>query len=110
MASTSLQYAQDWKRLARRLVDASARYLFITGLPTVLTAGDFVFGQDARSYGYATGYPSWCLNQRTFVETIEAMGVSLVRAYAVGHLLDIQQAPEQVRYMGFLFRVARACP
>jgi putative methyltransferase (TIGR04325 family) len=104
MASSSLQYAQDWRAVLGRLARATASYLFITSLPTVGAAHSFVFVQRPYKYGYNTEYVGWCFNRAELVDAARSAGQELVREVIVGHAPIIDGAPEQTQYYGFLFR------
>jgi putative methyltransferase (TIGR04325 family) len=103
MASTSLHYSEDWSGLLAGLANATHGYLYITGLPTVSRVPSFVFVQRPYSYGYETEYLGWCLNLEEFLKCAEAIGLTLVREFVVGHRPLICSAPEQNEYRGFLF-------
>jgi putative methyltransferase (TIGR04325 family) len=103
MASTSLQYVEDWQSLLSGLAKATKKYLYITGLPIVLNVPSFVFIQRPYSYGYNTEYLGWCLNKKEFLSCAERQGIKLIREFIVGDKPHIQFAPEQNEYRGFLF-------
>ncbi len=103
MASVSIHYTEDWRRLLVGLARATHGYLYITGLPTVLRAPSFVFVQRPYAYGYNTEYLGWCLNRKEFLACAEAAGMRLIREFIVGHRPSIHRAPEQNVYRGFLF-------
>jgi putative methyltransferase (TIGR04325 family) len=105
MASTSLQYEEDWCRLLARLARATAGLLYVTGLPVVEHAASFVFVQRPYPYGYDTEYLAWCLNRDEFLTEAVNTSLALVREFVVGYRPPISGAPEQNEYRGFLFRV-----
>jgi len=104
LASTSMQYTEEWKPLLKKLASATSDYLYIANLPTLQQASSFVFIQRPYQYGYNTEYLAWCLNRTEFLQTAERVGLILVREFIYGHQPFIQGAPEQNAYRGFLFR------
>jgi putative methyltransferase (TIGR04325 family) len=108
MASTSLQYEENWRELAGRLVRVARGWIYITGLPVVQTAKSFPFVQRAQGYGYNTEYVAWALNRTEFLAAMESSGASLRHEYALGYRPPIKAAPEQCEYRGFLFKINRS--
>ncbi|MFI5165056.1 MAG: hypothetical protein ACHQQS_00390 [Thermoanaerobaculales bacterium] len=104
MASTSLQYEEDWRALLARLGGATGEILYVTGLPVVVHAPSFMFVQRPHEFGYDTEYLAWCLNRDEFIAETEANGLRLMRELVVGHRPPIAGAAEQAEYRGFLFR------
>jgi len=104
LASTSLQYSEDWRTLAQNLTGASSAYLYIANLPTVKQAPSFVFVQRPYQYGYNTEYLAWCLNYAEFLHIMEQAGLHLLREFVYGHQPFIHHAPEQNIYRGYLFQ------
>lgn len=104
LASTSMQYTEEWKPLLKKLASVTSDYLYIANLPTVQQASSFVFIQRPYQYGYNTEYLAWCLNRTEFLQTAERAGLKLVREFISGHQPFIQGAPEQNVYRGYLFR------
>jgi len=104
LASSSLQYAKDWKDVLSDLAAASRGYLFITRTPLVETAESFVFVQRAYAFGYNTEYLAWCLNRYALLAETQKLGLTLVREFLVSEQPYIFRAPEQCIYRGFLFR------
>jgi putative methyltransferase (TIGR04325 family) len=107
LASSSLQYTEDWKGLIARLAPAADGYLYITRLPIVHSAPSFVVVQRPYAYGYATEYLGWFLNKGEFVDHVQSQGMELVREFLVQERPHVYGAPEQGRYHGFLFRPRR---
>lgn len=105
MASSSLHYSEDWLTVLQGLAKVCKAYLFITRLPTVLHAPDYVFIQRAYPFGYDTEYLGWCLNRTTFLNTASALGLRLVREFIIGERPPIVHAPEPCQYRGFLFQI-----
>jgi putative methyltransferase (TIGR04325 family) len=108
VASSSLQYTEDWQRLLERLAAATCGYLFLTRVPVVPTSRSFVVLQRVGSYGLGTAYLSWVFNQSELVGTAVGAGMELVREFVFGYRPPIRGAPEQDETRGFLFRVPTA--
>jgi putative methyltransferase (TIGR04325 family) len=104
LASTSMQYTEEWQPLLKRLAFVASGYLYIANLPIVQQASSFVFLQRPYQYGYNTEYLAWCLNRSEFLQTSERTGLDLVREFVYGHQPLIHGAPEQNTYRGYLFR------
>jgi putative methyltransferase (TIGR04325 family) len=103
LASTSLHYSEDWSSTFRKLASSTARYILVTGLPTVQHSPSYVFIQRPYQYGYNTEYLGWCLNREQFVHVAEISDVQLVREFIIGYRPLIHKAPEQCEYRGYLF-------
>lgn len=103
LASTSLHYSEDWKRVAELLAAASHSYLYVARLPVVWHARSFVVVQRPYQYGYATEYLGWYLNQQEFLGHLKALSMELVREFLMQDKAFIVGAPEQGEYKGFLF-------
>lgn len=104
MASTSLQYSEEWSEVAGQLARATKGFLFVTGLPMVLHSPCFVFVQRAHAFGYNTEYLAWCFNRCRFLSVMTSFGLKLTREYQLGYRPAIHRAPEQCEYRGYLFR------
>ena len=104
LASSSLQYSRHVHEDARRLARAARRYLLVTRTPFVDNSDDFVVVQRPYAYGYHTEYAGWFLNRDRFVATVEAEGLKLDRELLVDESPHVDNAPEQCRYRGFLFK------
>jgi putative methyltransferase (TIGR04325 family) len=104
MASASLHYTENWKKLIEDLAAAAESSLYVANLPTVLTAPSFVFVQRPHAYGYNTQYLGWCLNRNDFLLHAKALGLELLREFVTGIRPTILKAPEQNEYRTFLFR------
>jgi putative methyltransferase (TIGR04325 family) len=102
VASSALQYVEDWQPMLRRLAAAAGEYLYVTRVPVALASPSFVLLQRAQGYGYETEYLGWVLNRD---EVVAAAGLELVREFALPALLHVAGAPESpVQHRGFLFR------
>jgi putative methyltransferase (TIGR04325 family) len=109
LASSSLQYARDWRAALQRLAGATGRYALVTRLPVARTAPSFVVLQRAHAYGYETEYLGWAINVDELLETARAAGLELVRELLVPAWLTAAGAPETpTGHAGFLF--SRAAP
>jgi putative methyltransferase (TIGR04325 family) len=107
LASSSLQYSQDWERVASRLASVSRPYLLISRLPIVHSVPSFVAVQRAYPYGYQTEYLGWHLNRETFLNHVTSRGMELVREFLIFHRPHIHNAPEQGEDRGFLFKATQ---
>ena len=104
LASSSLQYFEDWQRVVQKLAAVSRSYLYITRLPIVYQAASFVVLQRAYRYGYQTEYMGWFLNQEVFLNYVSSLQMELVREFLIEERFLVQGAPEQGECRGFLFR------
>ena len=75
LASSSFQYAEDWRAHLRRLCGATRDSLLITRLPLVDCEPSFVVLQRAQAYGYATEYLGWVFNRAELLEDASAVGL-----------------------------------
>ena len=108
LASSSLQYVEDWKAQVMRLSRLTRSYLFITRIPIIEKADTFVVIQRPYACGYETEYPGWFLNHQEFVTHAEQIGLRLQREFLIQERPHVPNAPEQAAYRGFLFRTALA--
>ena len=76
VASSSLQYAEDWRGLLDRLAGAAESHLYVARVPVALSAPSFVVLQRAHAYGYETEYLGWVLNRHEFLAYAAGAGVS----------------------------------
>ncbi len=103
LASGSLQYSREWKAMLTRLASVTRGHLFLTRVPSVENVPQFVIRQRAHAYGYHTEYSGWVFNGGELVGVAEKNGLSLLRRFLMLDAPAIADAPEQVRYRGFLF-------
>jgi putative methyltransferase (TIGR04325 family) len=104
VASSSLQYAQDWRGLLDRLAGAAESYLYVARVPVALSAPSFVVLQRAYAYGYETDYLGWVLNRHEFLAYAAGAGVSLAREFLLDARFAAVGAPETpVEHRSFLF-------
>jgi len=104
IASGSLHYTEDWRRLLERLAKCSRRDLLLLRLPTVTASTPYVFVQRVPNIGYATEFYSWCLRRDEVIEFVFSQGFALEREF-----LSLEEAPavgavETGRYAGLWFR------
>jgi putative methyltransferase (TIGR04325 family) len=104
LASSSLQYSEDWKSVVQKLASASRCYLYITRLPIVHQAASFVVVQRPYQYGYDTEYLGWFLNRQEFMNYMSSLQMELVREFLIQEVFSVPGAPEQGEGRGFLFR------
>lgn len=103
LASSSLQYAEDWRALLRRLARATDGSLFITRVPLVQSEPSFVVLQRAQVYGYATEYLGWVFNRSELLDGAAVAGLHLVREFFLLDPMEIAGAPESPSHGAFLF-------
>ncbi|MGE5273848.1 MAG: methyltransferase, TIGR04325 family [Verrucomicrobiota bacterium] len=104
VASSSLQYAEDWRGLLDRLAGAAESHLYVVRVPVALSAPSFVVLQRAHAYGYETEYVGWILNRHEFLAYAAGSGVSLAREFLLDARFSAEGAPETpVEHRGFLF-------
>lgn len=108
VASSSLQYAENWQSVLSGLCAAAHPWLYVTRIPVVLGADDYVIVQRAHRHGYPTSYPGWVVNRRSLLDGVLNAGFDLVREVLIDERPLIPGAPEQPEYRGFLFRRAHA--
>ena len=104
LASSSLQYSEDWTGTVTQLASASRPYLYVTRLPIVHRAASFVVIQRPYQHGYKTEYLSWFLNRQEFLNYMNSLGMDLVREFLIQERPFVHGAPEQGESRGFLFR------
>ncbi len=104
VASSSLQYAEDWRRLLDRLAAAAGSYLYVARVPVALSAPSFVVLQRAYDYGYETEYLGWVLNRHEFLAYAAGAGVTPAREFLLDAQFSAAGAPETpVEHRSFLF-------
>ena len=108
MASTSLQYSENWKQTLRKLAGTTRQYMYVTNIPIIDRQDSFVVVQRPCRYGYKTEYLSWFLNRDEFLRHAESLGMILVREFFVEPRPYVHRAPEHGEYRGFLFRPGKS--
>lgn len=107
LASSSLQYVEDWRGTLGGLAGATDGYLLITRQPFVARSASFVVLQRPHRHGYRTDYPGWFLNRDEFLEAADGFGLRLRREFLIAEKPFVPGAPEQAEYRGFLFEPVR---
>ncbi len=106
LASSSLQYHEDWRGTLARLAPAVGAWLFVTRLPTVRRVPSFVVVQRPHAHGYHTEYAGWFINRGELVAHAQSLGLRLEREFLIDERVSVPRAPEPCEYRGFLFRPA----
>jgi putative methyltransferase (TIGR04325 family) len=101
VASSSLQYAEDWRALLERLAGATERQLYVARVPVALQAPSFVVIQRPYVHGYDTEYLGWVVNRD---ELLAASPLPLAREFLLDARFSAAGAPEDpVDHRSFLF-------
>jgi putative methyltransferase (TIGR04325 family) len=104
LASSSIQYSEDWRSLVASLARAADRWLFISRVPIARRAKSFVVVQRPHHYGYRTEYISWVLNRDELLAHFADIGMTLEREFLAGGISHIRKAPDTIETLGFLCR------
>lgn len=104
LASSSLQYSEDWQTDLDGLARATGDFLFLTSVPVVLDHPSFVVLQRTRGYLFDTEYLSWVCNRDALLERVAARGLTLEREFLLHHRADVVGAPAPNETRAFLFR------
>jgi putative methyltransferase (TIGR04325 family) len=111
IASSSLQYFENWEEVLRKLAKSSRRYTYIARLPVIQRANSFVVLQRCyqnRLYGYNTEFKSWILNRQDFLKSAKNARMELIREFLDGERIFIKKAPETgAESRGFLFQTTK---
>jgi putative methyltransferase (TIGR04325 family) len=103
VASSSLQYAEDWRGTLARLAGATGGFLLVTRVPLALRAPSFVILQRVQRYGYGTEYLGWVFNRGELLAAAAAAGLALAREFVLPAWLSAAGAPEDpVEHRAFL--------
>jgi len=102
IASGSLQYAEDWPQLLRRLGSA-APALYVARVPMVFENPSFTSIQRAYVERGGAEYTGWVFNRTAFLDAAAAAGLALRREFLQGETPYVHGAPEQLESRGFLF-------
>lgn len=109
MASSSLQYAEDWRAQLAELAAVCTGYLYVTRLPYAHSAPSFHVLQNAYRYGYGTEYVGWVVNREELLDCAAKLELGLEREFVIDAWLSAIGAPEDpVGHRGFLFRAGAA--
>jgi putative methyltransferase (TIGR04325 family) len=106
LASSSLQYREDWRGTLAGLARATGGWLFVTRLPVVRRVPSFVVVQRPSAHGYHTEYAGWFLNRGELLDEGARLGLALEREILIDERAVVAGAPEACEYRGFLFRPA----
>ena len=106
VASSSLQYSEEWHDVLARLAGAVEGYLYLARVPVALRSPSFVVLQRAYRYGFETEFLSWVFNRDELLAAASDSGLELVRELVFGENSDIRGAPEPDETRGFLFRAS----
>jgi putative methyltransferase (TIGR04325 family) len=105
VASSSLQYAEDWHATLSGLAGAAGEYLLLTRVPLAVRAASFVVLQRVQRYGYGTEYLGWVLNRHELLAVAADSRLALVREFVLPAWLSAAGAPEDpVAHRAFLFK------
>lgn len=104
LASSSLQYSEDWRRVLAGLARVASPYLYVTRTPFISDAPSFVVVQRPHRHGYLTEYAGWFLNRHEFLSECAGLGLRLEREFLIDERPYVEGAPEQAGYRGFLLR------
>lgn len=108
LASSSVQYTEDWRRVLEGLARATGGYLYLARVPIVVESPSFVVLQRAYAHGFDTEYLSWVFNRDELLEHTRQVDLCLVREFSLGYKPKVHGAPEQDETRGLLFRPAVA--
>jgi putative methyltransferase (TIGR04325 family) len=105
VASSSLQYAADWRATLSGLAGAAGEYLLLARVPLALHAASFVVLQRVQRYGYGTEYLGWVFNRDELLAVAADSRLALVREFRLPAWLSAAGAPEDpVEHRAFLFK------
>ncbi len=105
-ASSSLQYALNWRQTVHNLAQVTKSWLLITRHPVCHQSNDYVVVQ--RSYG--TTYPGWVCNRNEFLHFMEQdCKLKLVHEFLISPGSKIDSAPDASEQRGFLFHKEIPC-
>jgi hypothetical protein len=105
VCSGTLHLIRDWRSTARRLVEHTGGFLYITRVQVVARVPSFVVSY--RSGYYGTQYQAWSLNRQELIECVQDAGGEFLREFVFAEHRPVKDAPEQSECRGFLFRVGR---
>ena len=106
LASSSLQYSEQWQTTLARLARSSTDALFLTRMPMIVEHPSFVVLQRAHHYRFDSEYLSWVFNKGELFRSASDAGMELVREFVQGYQPDVVGAPEQDETWAYLFRRA----
>jgi len=104
VASSSIQYAEDWRSLVAALAASTGAYLYLARVPVALRAESYVVIQRPYVHGYETEYLGWVLNRAALLDHVAANGLGLTREFLLDARFSAVGAPEDpVEHRSFLF-------
>jgi putative methyltransferase (TIGR04325 family) len=101
---SSIWYDPQWKDTLQQLTQCTHTYIYLSRMVFVDHASSYVAIQRPYSMGYKTEYLCWIFNRSEFIAYLEFVGFTLEREFYLGPAAFIYNAPEQGRYLGFLFK------
>jgi putative methyltransferase (TIGR04325 family) len=105
VASSSLQYSQDWRATLAGLARATGGRLYLARVGVALASPSFVVLQRVQPYGYETEYLGWVLNRAELLAELGSLGLELERELLMPETIEAAGAPESpVVHRGFLLR------
>lgn len=107
LASSSMQYTEDWPSLLEGLARATGGYLYLARVPIVVANPSFVVLQRAYRHGFGE-YLSWVFNRDELLDHARRADLRLVREFLLGYKPMIHGAPEQVETRSLLFQPTAA--
>jgi len=96
----SIGYIEEWSDLLRRIASSTKKYLFLFRLLVVQDSPSFLSIQ--RLYDSKMLHQQF--NQTELLETVDKIGLTLVREFVLGERPYIRGAPEQCEMRGWLFK------
>ncbi len=103
LASSSMQYTEDWAGLLEGLGRATGGYLYLARVPLVVANPSFVVLQRPHAHGFRTEYLSWVFNRGELLARARQDGLCLVREFLLGYKPMVLGAPEQDETRALLF-------
>jgi len=104
LASSSLQYAEDWRSVVARFASVATGFVLLTRVPVVEDHPAFVVRQRVPEYG--TEYLGWVFNRGELLAAADGFGLRLAREFVLGYRPEVVGAPEQDETRAYLFEAA----
>ena len=104
LASSSLQYREDWRALLGHLAAVTTEYLYIAQMPFVARTASFVAVQRPYAHGYETEYLGWVLNRDEFLGAASSIDLELAREFFFDNTISVSGVAEPAVHRGFLLR------
>lgn len=100
LASSSLQYSEDWQEVLTKLAHATHGYLLLTRTPVHEQGASYVFSQSA----YGSEWLGWSFSRTELLRCATDAGLVLVREFTMPNAFtSIIKAPYPSQQGGFLF-------